>query len=121
MRAIGELEDRGPVGLFDDEPRHAIVAGAAGRVLERDGVAEAVREPVEGPWREVAVRAAGLERGAEMDGPDCATVMDEQDLAQQPVREVELAMSGVPRDRHGRPAARVASDQLQVYVPGPKR
>src|SRR4051812_25483584 len=67
------------------------------------------------------VRTTRRERRAEMGGPDRAVLVDQQDLAQEPVREMELAGGLVPLDRHAAGGSSGAIDQDHSYVPGPIR
>ncbi len=47
MALVAEVQDGGAVGLFDHERGDPEVTAAAGRILERDGIAETIRIPQE--------------------------------------------------------------------------
>jgi hypothetical protein len=110
VAGVGELEDGRAIRLLDDEAGRPVVAAARRRALQGDGIAQPVREAVERSRQQVPVRLPRGERPAEMEGPQRTVLMDREDEAQLPVRQVELAIPLAPLGQ-GHAAGVTRSDQ----------
>ena len=101
------------VGRADHERGDAEVAGPRRRIRERDRLADPVGEALERVRAELAIRAAGRQRRAEVQLAEGPVLEDPQDQAEATVAEVGLAISGAPLDGHAPPGA--SRWMVQVY------